>query len=147
MGLEVRMLDTVRVVSTLVNDIRLGKAGRDVAHTAMNFQEDILPGVPDAGFRTLVVKHWRSSAHCFLRIEDRREHLVLAFYAAASLFGGGLTFGHYGFHPLSDETRNVVQQVSVVRINVVIVMGGRGVETPRHILPGQHRTYTGYREG
>src|SRR5712691_1470261 len=36
MSLEVRVLDTMRVIGAFVDGIRFGKAGRDVAHTAVN---------------------------------------------------------------------------------------------------------------
>ena len=44
MGLKMRVLDPLRVIRALVDDLRLGKAGRDVAHTAVDVGKIFCPG-------------------------------------------------------------------------------------------------------
>ncbi len=71
-------------------------------------------------------------------IEHRGKQLVLDLEQATSLFRGALGFGHDGRHPLADEADDIVEDVGIVGIDEVILVGCRAVEPARDILPREY---------
>ena len=78
----------------------------------------------------------RALAHRFFGIEDRGQHLVVDFDLAASLFRRTFGFRDDRRDSLPDKTHYVVEQVSIVGIDVIVVVRGGRVQHPRHVLPG-----------
>ena len=136
MRFEMRVLDAMGGVGGLVDYVGGLESRLDVADVAVNLEQDILPGAPDAGLGALVVDDGRALAHRFFGIEHRRQQLVIDFYPSASFFRRALGFRDDCRDPLADKTHDVVEQVSVVGIDVIVVVRGGGVEQPRHVLPG-----------
>ena len=80
----------------------------------------------DAGFRALVVvQQRRAGLHRLLRIEHRRQHLVVDLEPAAAFLGGGFAVGDDGGDPLADEAHDVVEHPRVVGIDQSRSRGAR----------------------
>ena len=147
MRLEMRVLDAMRGVSALVDYVGLFESRLDVADVAVNFEQDILPGAPDAGLRALVVDDGRALAHRFFGIEDRGQQLVIDLQLAASLFRRASLSATTAATRWPTKSHNVVEHVGVVGIDVIVVVSGGGVQKPRHILPRVHAAYARNGEG
>ena len=136
-GLERRMLDTLRDVDALVHHIGLGEAYFDIAMLPFDLSDEIALRVIDAAFRPLVVQKRRVGAHRLLGVEHRRQHLVVHLEPPATLFGGGFAVGDHGSHPLADEANHIVEHAGVVRIVGADLMARRGIQPWRRILEGE----------
>ncbi len=147
MRLEMRVGNLVAVVGALHDDLGLGKALLRVSVFALDLEKNIPPRLLDAGREFLVVQNRRARNHRFLRVEHRRQNFVIHLNETACLFRDALGFRRHRSHALADETGDVIENIGVVRINPIIVMQGRAVRTPRHVLPGKHPVNTGQGAG
>ena len=146
MRFEMRVLDAMRGVGSLVDCVGRFESRFDVADVAVNFEQYILPRTPDARLRALIVDDGRALAHRFFGIEDRGQQLIVDLDPAASLFRRAFRFGYDGGDSLPDKPNHVVEQVRVVGIDVVVVVSGGGIEQPGDVFPGVDRAYAGHRE-
>ena len=119
-------------IGHLVDGVGFGKTLLDAAELAVNVDIDIV-----AKGDALFVQDRRARLHGDFRIEHRRQELVVDLEQAAGLFRGGFGFGDHGGDPLADEADDIVEHVGIVRIDQMILMGRRGVELARHVLPGE----------
>ena len=61
--------------------------------------------------------------------------------------GRGLGFRHDRGDPLADEAHHIVENVRIVRIDQMILVGGRAVEPARNVLPGEDVDHARHRHG
>ena len=144
---EMRMLYAMRSVGGLVDHVGRVESCRDVANVAVNLEQDILPRTPDARLGALVVNDGSALAHRFFRIKDRRQHFVIDLDFAASFFRRAHGFRDDRRNPLAHEAHDVVEQVRVIGIDVIIVVGGGREQQARHILPCVNSVHARNSEG
>ena len=123
-------------------DVGLLEALRDAAELAVNVDVDVVVK-GDAP----VVQDGRARRHRRFRIEHGGKQLVVDLEQAAGLFRGGLGLGHDGRDPLPDEADDIVEDVGVVGIDEVVLVGRRAVEPARDILPGEDGDDARHRRG
>src|SRR5207245_10747365 len=112
--LEMRVLDPMRGVSALVDDVSRLESSLDVADSAVNLEQDILRGAADARVRALVVDNWRALAHRLFGIEDRGHDFVVDLELAASFFRGTFGFRDHCGDALAGETHYIIEQIGAV---------------------------------
>ena len=81
---QMRMLDALRDIGGLVDDVGLRKALVDIADMAVDLGHDIAPRVVDARLRPLVVEDRCAGLHRGFRIEHRRKQVVIDARACGS---------------------------------------------------------------
>ena len=136
------MLGSVSGIGRFVDDFRLRETGIDVSYTAVEFEQDVSARTLDTRLRTLVMKNGRTDPHRFLGIENGRQQFIVHLQAAASLLRGPLAVCQHGGYPLSDMANHVVQNIGIVRIGVIIIMGGAGKQQARGRLPQVKTAWT-----
>ena len=134
MRLQMHLLRPRGRIGHIMHGVGLGEALRDIAEFAMNVDIDVV-----AIGNAFLVQDRRPGFHGELRIEDRRQQLIVDLEQAAGLLCRGLGFGHHGGDPLADEADDVVEHVGVVWIDEMVLMRCRRVEFARHVLPGDRR--------
>ena len=105
----------------------------DAAELAVNVDVDVVVE-GDAS----VVQHRRSRRHRGLGIEYGGKQLVFYVEQPAGCFRGGLGLGDNGGDPLPDEADDIVEDVGIVGIDEMILVGCRTIEPARDVLPGEH---------
>jgi hypothetical protein len=100
----------------------------------------------DPRLGSLLVKHGRTGSHRLLGIEYGRKQLVLDLDLAAAFFRSALALGDDRGYSLPDVPHDVVQDVGVVGVRAVVVMGGRCIEAPRHVVPREHGVDSRHRQ-
>ena len=121
-----------------MNDVCLGESRLDVAHAAVKFEEDVLLWMLNPCVGTLVanvVNDRRSVLHGFFGIKDGRQELVFDLQSSASFLGRSFALGDHCGHALADIASDIIEEVHVIRVSVVIVVGRRGVEATQGVLP------------
>src|SRR3954469_13600566 len=83
------------------------------------------------------MQHGGAREHGLLGIKDGRKDLVFDIEQAAGRFGTSLCFSDHRCHALTSVANDVVEHVSVIGIDEMVLMRGGAVETARHILPGE----------
>ncbi len=146
MRFQMRVLDPLRDVGALVLDVGCGKSGVDVADMAMDFADDVAPRSADARFRPLVVKDRCARSHRLVRVEDRREFLVIDDKLAAAGLGRGLALRHHRRDTLADETNHPVQQGGVVRVGSLVFMSSARIKFFRRVFESQDGMHAGHGE-
>ena len=124
-----------------MHGVGLGEAGRDAADLAVDFDIDVA-----ARGAALVVQDRRVRLHGGFRVEHGRQHLVLDLERPAAVLGRALGLGDDGGNALADEAHHVVEDVGVVGIDEMILVRRGAVESPRHVLPGEHLDHAGNRQ-
>ena len=94
-----------------------------------------------------VVQDGRPRRHGGFRIEYGGKQLVVDLEQAAGRFGSALGFRHDGRDPLPDEADDIVEDVGVVGIDEVILVGSRAVEPAGDVLPSEYGDNAGHRRG
>ena len=125
-----------------MDDVGLAEALGDAAELAVNVDIDIVVK-GDAS----VVQDWGTRRHRSFRIEHCREQLVVDLEQAAGLLGSTDGFGHDSRDPLTDEADDIVEDVGVVGIDEVVLVGCRAVEPARDVLPCVYGDNTRHRRG
>jgi hypothetical protein len=141
-GLQVHVLDPRGGIRLLVDDVGGLEARLDTADLAVDVDEDVA-----IRLAALVVEDWRARLHGHLGVEDGREDLVLDLQEPAGRLGGRDRLRDDRGHPLTDEADDVVEDVRVVRIHVVILVGRGAVEPAGDVLPGEDRDHSGQGHG
>ena len=115
--LQVRLLGALGGIGALVDDVRFGKAGFDVADAAVHLARDIVERIAYARFRPLVVDQRRAVFHRVFRLEHRRQDVVVDLELAAAFFRRRFAVGHNRRDPLADEAHHVVEHQRIVGID------------------------------
>ncbi len=138
--LQVNVLRPRGRVGVFVDDIGRLEALRDVAYFAVNIHVDVA-----FGLASLLMQDRSARLHGGDRIEHRGQDFVLDLERPAAGFGGRLGLGDDRSDPLADEAHHVVENIAVVGIDQVVLVGGSAVEPARHVLPGEHLDDTWHR--
>ena len=89
----------------------------------------------------LVVQDRRARLHGRSGSNTGGQDLVLDLEQPAGRLRGALGLGDHGGDALADEADDVVEHVGVVGIDEMVLVGGRAVEPPRDVLPGEDRDH------
>ena len=140
--LQMHVLRAGGRVRHLVDGVGFLEALLDTAELAVNIDIDVV-----AEGHALVVQDRRAGLHGGFRVEHRWQELILHLEQAARFLRDALGLGHHGGDPLTDEADDIVEHVSVVGVDQVILMGRGRVEFARHVLPGEDRHHAGDGKG
>ena len=138
--LEVDVLHPRRRIGHLVDGIGFLEALLDASDLAVNIHIDVA-----FGLAAFLVEDRRIRLHGGDRIEHRGQDFVLDLERSAAGFGGGLRLGDDRGDPLADKAHHIVENVAVVGIDEVVLVGSGAVEPARDVLPGEDLDDTGHR--
>ena len=117
-------------IGHLVDGVGLLEALLDIAELAMNVDIYIV-AIGDA----LLVQDRRTRLHRGFRVEHGGQRLVLDLEQTTGGFGSALGLGHDGRDPLADEAHDIVENIGVVGVDEMVLVGRRRIELARHVLP------------
>ena len=110
-------------------------------------RQDVAARALDPATRVpLSVHHRCAGPHRLLGVEDGGQHLVLHLQPPAALLGGSSVSATTAATRCPTKRDHVVQDVGVVGVDARIIVARRGVQLPRHVLPGEHRVHAGHRQ-
>ncbi len=140
--LEVNVLNAGGGIGHLVHRIRGCEAIRYAADLAVDVDIDV-PLLRPA----LVVQDGGIRRHGGDRIEDGGQDLVGDIKQPAGGLGGSLGLSDDRGDPLADEAHHVVENVGVVWIDQMVLVGRRAVEPAGNVLPGEDLDHARHRHG
>ena len=141
---EMHVLHAADRIGALVNGVGFLEARLHAADLAVNVDVHVGLGPHPARLAAAVVQHRRGGFHRLLRIEHRRQELVVHFDQPARFLGGAFGFGDDRGETLAHEAHDVVENVRVVGVDEVILVQRGGVQPARNVFPGVHAGHTGH---
>ena len=147
MCLQRRVLGALARKGLVVDDVRLGEASLEIADGAVDFTDDIAPGLCDsAGLRVLVVQDRRAFCNGGLGIEDGWEKFVRDDEPSHGLIGGCLALRDDSRDALPDEAHDIVENARIVGIGFGPFVLRGGEQQVRRILVRQYGDDAGGRQ-
>src|ERR1700741_5075597 len=134
---QMHMLNPRGRVGHLVNGVGGCEPILNAADLATDFSKDIT-----LRLAPFMVKDRGVRLHRQLRVENRGENFIVYPHFSTGGFGNGFAFGNDRHDPLAHEANDVVQNISVVGIDQMVLMNGSAKEATGNIFPSKNLNHT-----
>jgi len=119
-------------IDHLVHSVGRREGVRHAAHLTVDI--DVYVAALGAA---VLMQDGRTRLHRRGGLEHRRQDLVAHLDQPAGALGGGFSLGDHRGHALAGEAHHIIEDVGVVGINEMVLVGGGAVEPARNVLPGE----------
>ncbi len=138
MRLDRRLLHLMDAVGALEDVGGFRQPLFHIADGGVNLDGDVALDIGDADCVRFVVNDRRARLHCFQRIEDRRQHLVIDLDQLERLFGNLRRLGGDDGHAVAHMPHLAVERNLIPRMRVGPRLPTRRVDDARHIFVSEH---------